>query len=110
MFTLFLKGSGDFFMNNDPFGYGKPFVVPSIPIGLLRRAAASGGGSGFTKLTASETPDGSNTIFTFAQKPTYIVSGGAWYEENSGWTWNSGALQATMDTPAPSSQTFWGFV
>ncbi len=59
----------------------------------------------FTPLTATGTVDGSNSAFTFTQKPTYIVSDSAWYRENKGWTWNSGTLTATMTIP-PSTDIF----
>lgn len=55
------------------------------------------GGSGFTELPATGTINGVNTLFTFTQKPTYIVSDGAWYKENVGWTWSG--LTATMTIP-----------
>lgn len=67
-----------------------------------------GGGSssgGFTQLTATGTVDGSNTAFTFTQKPTYIVSDGTWYIENAGWTWNASTLTATMSV-APQTGIF----
>jgi hypothetical protein len=68
--------------------------------------ATSGSGARFTNLPATGAVDGSNTTFTFTQKPTYIVSDGAWYVENSGWTWSS--LTATMSVP-PQTGIF-GFV
>ncbi len=63
-------------------------------------------GTGFTLLTATGTVDGSNTTFTFTQKPTYIVSDGAWYVEGSGWSWSG--LTATMSVPPQTG--IWGFV
>jgi len=95
-------------MNNDPFGFGKQFVVPSIPTGLIRHAInnTGTGGTGFTKLDATGTVDGSNASFTFTQKPTYIISDGAWYVENNGWTWSGST--ATMSVP-PQTGIF-GFV
>lgn len=88
---------------SDPFGFGKQFVVPSIPIGLIRQAINNSGGGGFTRLTATGTVDGANTTFTFTQKPTYIVSDGAWYRENSGWTYSGST--ATMSVP-PQTDIF----
>lgn len=58
-------------------------------------------------LVATGTVDGSNTSFTFLEKPTYIVSDGAWYRENVGWSWNAGTLTATMFI-APNND-IWGF-
>lgn len=43
--------------------------------------------------------DGTNPYFGFVKKPSFIVSDGASYQENSGWTWNSFSLTATMDVP-----------
>lgn len=60
-----------------------------------------GGGStaagGFTLLPATGTVNGVNADFTFTEKPDYIVSDGAWYVENTGWTWSG--LTATMSVP-----------
>ena len=56
-------------------------------------------GSSLTALTATGVINSVNTAFTFTQKPTYIISDGAWYRENSGWTWNAGLLTATMTIP-----------
>jgi hypothetical protein len=63
----------------------------------------AGGSGGFTELRSTETPDGTNTIFTFTSKPTYIISGGAWYEETEGWIWDIGLSQATLSIPPPTS-------
>lgn len=63
-------------------------------------------GTGFTKLNATGAVDGANTTFTFTSKPTYIVSDGAWYVENSGWTYSGST--ATMSVP-PQTGIF-GFV
>lgn len=64
------------------------------------------GGAGFTKLTATGSVDGSNTAFTFTQKPLYIISDGAWYQENKGWTWSDPT--ATMSVPPQTD--IYGFV
>lgn len=55
--------------------------------------------SGLTNLPATGAINSVNADFTFAQKPTYIISDGAWYKENKGWTWNAGTLTATMTIP-----------
>lgn len=60
---------------------------------LTINASGSGGGS-MTKLAATGAL--AQTAFTFISKPTVIVSDGASYEENKGWTWNGGTLTATM--------------
>jgi FtsZ-interacting cell division protein YlmF len=67
---------------------------------------AVGSNAGLTLLTATGTVDGTNADFTFTSKPTYIVSDGAWYVENTGWTWSSPT--ATMSVPPQS--VIWGFV
>lgn len=66
---------------------------------------AVGSNAGLTLLTATGTVNGSNTAFTFTTKPTYIVSDGAWYTENNGWTWSGST--ATMSVPPQS--VIWGF-
>ena len=77
----------------------------------------AGGGGGFTLLTATGNIDGSNTAFTFAQLPTYIISDHAWYTATNvgptgsptiNWSWNAGTLTATMQV-APTEDIF-GFV
>lgn len=54
---------------------------------------------GFTELPASGTVNSVNTVFTFTQKPSYIVSDGVWYKVNNGWTWNPLTLTATLTIP-----------
>lgn len=61
---------------------------------------------GVVELTATGTINGSNTDFTFTEKPTYVVSDGAKYKENAGWTWNAGTLLVTMTVPPQFS--IWG--
>lgn len=63
-------------------------------------------GTGFTLLPATGTVNGTNTTFTFTQKPTYIVSDGTWYVEGAGWSWSG--LTATMTVPPQTG--IWGFV
>lgn len=58
---------------------------------------ATGGSAGFTKLVATGTIDGVNAGFTFLSKPTLIISDGAVYQENKGWTWSG--LTATLTIP-----------
>ncbi len=57
------------------------------------------GGAGFTTLPATGTVNGINIDFIFTEKPTYIISDGAWYKENKGWSWNGGTLTATLTIP-----------
>lgn len=74
---------------------------------------ASSGGSGFTLLTATETPNGLLTVFTFstaAAQPSFIVSDNVWMRAttaalNTNWTWNNGTKKATLTIP-PSDDIF----
>jgi hypothetical protein len=52
-------------------------------------------------LTATGTVNGSNAAFTFVSKPNFVISDGASYRENKGWTWTGATLTVTMDI-APS--------
>lgn len=69
--------------------------------------SGTGGGAGFTTLVPTETPNGVITVFTFPTatgQPTFIISDNAMMQAvtKSGtinWTWNNGALQATMTIP-----------
>lgn len=60
--------------------------------------------AGVTELEATGTIDGSNTTFTFIEKPDYIYSDGVKYKENAGWTWDT--LTATLSVPPQFS--IWG--
>ena len=71
-------------------------------------AVAAISGAGFTSLPATGAVDGANTIFTFTQKPTYIISDHAWYKENVGWSWNNSILTATLNVPPVDE--IYGFV
>lgn len=57
----------------------------------------------FTVLTATGTVNGNNASFTFASKPTLVISDGASYIENVGWTWTAGTLTVTMTIPPQSN-------
>lgn len=75
------------------------------------KTISSSGGSGFTTLTATETPNGVLTVFTFAlasAKPSFILSDGVWMEDTAqdstvNWTWNNGTKKATMTIPPASA-------
>lgn len=43
--------------------------------------------------------DATNTVFGFAAQPTIIFVNGTGYRVGNGWTWNSGASQATISGP-----------
>lgn len=66
---------------------------------------AASGNAGLTLLSATGTVNGTNADFTFTSKPTYIVADGAWYVENTGWTWSGNT--ATMTVPPQAA--IWGF-
>lgn len=55
------------------------------------------------QLAANGSVNGVNKAFVFTQEPSYIVSDGAWYIVNNGWTWDAGTLTATMTIPPSSS-------
>lgn len=73
---------------------------------MILTSSKSSGGGGFTELAATGTVNGTNTDFTFTEKPDYIVFDSAWYKENAGWTWNGGTLTATLSVPPQSA--IWG--
>lgn len=72
-----------------------------------KKVISSSGGSGFTVLAATETPDGSRTTFTFAlaaAQPTFLVLDGMQKPATSKagatlWTWNNGTKVATVIIP-----------
>ncbi len=74
------------------------------------------GGSGFTTLTATETPNGVITVFTFAAasaQPSYLVIDNVWMKATSAagtvnWTWNNGTKKATLTIPA--TDDLWALV
>lgn len=51
------------------------------------------------KLSATGMVNGTNVDFAFTSKPTLVISDGASYQENKGWTWNAGTLTATLSIP-----------
>ena len=74
---------------------------------LMHGGGGSGGGS-FTILTAVGAVDDTNTVFGFSTKPSLIISDGVSLTEkdNNGltqWSWDAGAMQATMQVPPQNS-------
>lgn len=69
-----------------------------------RKVISAAGGSGFTALAATETPNGSLTVFTFAgasAQPSYLRVDNVWVKAVSAsgtvnWTWNNGTKKATL--------------
>ncbi len=63
--------------------------------------------AGLTELSATETPNGSTTVFTFlaaAAQPSYIVSDNVWMKATTkagtvNWTWNAGTKKTTLTIP-----------
>lgn len=74
---------------------------------ITGRLLVSSTGGSFTELTATGTVNGINTVFTFAQTPTYIVSDHAWYKStnSSGSTNWTGTTTVTMVIP-PTEDIF----
>lgn len=65
------------------------------------------GGTGLTQLSATETPDGSITVFTFPSataQPSYLIVDNVWMRATTksgsvNWTWSAGLKQATLSIP-----------
>lgn len=80
------------------------------------KVISSTGGSGFTALAATETPNGSITVFTFSTataQPSYLVVDNVWLKATTksgtvNWTWNNGTKQATLTIPP--NDDIWGVV
>lgn len=80
----------------------------SYQSGLLTLTIISTGGSGFTKLSATETPNSVLTVFTFSTasaQPSFLVVDGVWMQATTAlgtvnWTWNNGTKKATLTIPA----------
>lgn len=82
-----------------------PVTLYADPV-THRLLVSNSGSSGFTLLPATGDVNGSNVTFTFTEEPTYIISDGAWYRVNKGWTWS--VLTATMTIPP--NDDIYGFV
>jgi hypothetical protein len=91
-------------------GAGAPTVsVDSVGVTHLDFAASAG----FTTLAATETPNGSATVFTFSSataQPSFIVADNVWLRATTksgtvNWTWNGGTKKATL-TIAPQDEIF----
>lgn len=96
--TTMVRGGGD------TVAAGTGVTITTVN-GVKTISASS---SGFTTLTATETPDGSATVFTFAAaaaQPSYLVVDNVWLRPTTAkgtvnWTWNAGLKQATLTSPA----------
>lgn len=94
----YLHGGGD------TVGAGTNITIATVN-GV--KVISSTGGSGFTVLTATQTPNGIRTTFTFAAataQPSFIVSDGIWLKAtsaagNTNWSWNNLLKQATLSIP-----------
>jgi len=106
--TIFGGGTGlHLYVNGVKKGSIKTVnLVPGTGV-TITHAVASGrnditfdaSGTALSKLAATGTVNGVNASFTFASKPTIIISDGASYQENKGWTWVALTLTATMTVP-----------
>lgn len=75
-----------------------------------KKVITGSAGAGFTPLSATETPNGAITVFTFAAasaQPSFIISDGIWMEATGqdgtvNWTWSVGLKQSTMTIPPNS--------
>ena len=67
---------------------------------LTFNAIAAGTGALAKYEITSGAINGVNTSFTFAAKPTVIVSDGITLQENNGWTWSVNT--ATLTGPGPT--------
>lgn len=100
-----IRGGGD------TVAAGTNVTITRLANGQVQISASSG--AGFTALTATETPNGNITVFTFAAataQPSYLVVDNVWMKAISkagtvNWTWNSGTKQATLAIP-PNDDIF----
>lgn len=70
---------------------------------------ASSGGGAFTEIAISGTINDSNTAFTAASEPTYLVINGVWYKGTGGaitWTYVAGDI--TLSTPVGTGGQIFG--
>ncbi len=87
--------------------FGTNLTTTTSKDGVITVTASAGGG-GLTELTATETPNGNLTVFTFAAaaaQPTYLVVDNVWMKATTkagttNWTWNNGTKKATLSIPA----------
>lgn len=85
--------------------------APTVTIGSNGVTNLDFSGGGFSKLAATETPDGNILVFTFATasvQPSFLIIDGVWSEATNpdssvNWTWNAGLKQATLAIPPNKS-------
>ncbi len=83
-------------------------ITDSVTNGLHTLTFTASGGSGFSQLSATETPNGTIKVFTFSAataQPSFLVVDGVWMQATTAsgtvnWTWASGPKQATLTIPA----------
>lgn len=80
-----------------PIVAGSNITVTKNAFGNWVIASTAQGGVGTPTSPSSGTVDGSTVAFDFTTKPTLIVSDGATYRENFGWTWSGST--ATLSVP-----------
>lgn len=87
-----------------------PVVIWADPITHRLLISGTGGGGGFTTLSANETPNGNRASFTFAlaaAQPSFVMSDGVWYTaiDDTGatnWTWSGTVLTFVAGFPYPT--------
>ncbi len=74
--------------------------------------SGTGGGSiSSQEITFVGTVNGSNTVFTVASQPTYVVSDGIWFhakDKNNTTQWTYSVGTVTLSIPPPNYD-IWGF-
>lgn len=89
------SGGGGFI--ETPIVAGSNITVTKNAFGNWVISSTASGGVGTPTSPTAGTVDGSTVDFTFTTKPTLIVSDGATYRENFGWTWSGST--ATLSVP-----------
>lgn len=96
-------------------GYGKVYVKEDKKLYYMNEDGTEielGGSSGTTLSTEVPTGavDDSNVEFEFLAKPFQIFINHGGFRENSGWTWDSMSLTATLDFPVGTGGDIYGLI
>lgn len=87
-----------------------PIAIYADPI-THRLYVDLAGGGGLTEISFTGSVDGSNTSFTVASQPTYVVSDGVWFkatDSNSNVQWSYAGGTITLNIPPPLN-SIYGF-